>query len=144
MGQLRSKECPLCGGTNGGKWTCLPCTAEVNRYRELIRNLQSWRSLFEALEVPDVLTDPSGREVALWDIEYFYEQRTRLPEQMRTAIELCLFENVLEREAAKRMGTSESNPVSVYATVGVTKLLRMARDGELPLFRLDPPEAISA
>jgi len=144
LGQLRSKQCPICDGANGGKWTCPPCTAEVNRYRELIRNLQSWRSLFEALEVPDILrSETTGREVSLWDIEYFYEQRSRLPEQMRVAIELCLYENVLERDAAKRMGTSETNPVAVYATVGLTKLLRLARNGEFPLFKPDS-EAISA
>lgn len=113
--------------------------------RELIRNLQTWRSHYEALEVPDVLTASDGRSYTLWDVTYFYEQRHRLPDQMRTAIELCLYENVLERDAAKRMGTSETNPVSVYATVGLTYLIRMARDGEMPLYRLDlSPEGLTA
>lgn len=109
----------------------------LDTMREAVRNLQSWHSLFEALEVSDTLTAADGRSYTLWDVQYLYDQRHRLPNQQRIAIELCLYDNVLERDAARRMGTSDDNPVAVYATVGLTKLIRMAKDGDLPLFRFE-------
>lgn len=101
-----------------------------------MRNLQAWRSLFEAHEVPDLLVASDGRSYCLWDIEYFYEQRFRVPPQQHRAIELCLYENVLEKNAAVMMGVAETNPVAVYATVGLCKLLSMAYLGDLPGYRI--------
>ena len=137
MGQLRAKACPLCSGENAGRWTCESCTSIVNTHRELIRNLQAWHSMFESLQVGDTLiSGVDGAEYSLWDIDYLYDQRHRLPEQMRRAIELCLYENVLEKQAAVLMGVAESNPVAVYATVGLTRLLALAYTGDLPGYRL--------
>lgn len=137
MGQLRAKSCPICGGENHGRWTCEGCTVVVNTHRELIRNLQAWHSMFESLQVSDTLVSGvDGAEYSLWDIDYLYAQRARLPEQMCRAIELCLYENVLEKKAAVLMGVAESNPVAVYATVGLTRLLALALAGDLPGYRL--------
>lgn len=109
----------------------------VNTHRELIRNLQAWHSMFEALEVSDTLVSGcDGAEYSLWDIDYLYLQRSVLPEQMRRAIELCLYENVLEREAAVCMGVAPSTPVAIYATVGLTRLLAMAYNSSLPGYHL--------
>lgn len=136
MGQLRSKTCPVCDGYNDERWTCERCTPVVNVHRELLRNLQHWHSLFEAQEVDDVLVASNGRSYCIWDIDRLYAQRVRLPDQMRRAIELCLYENVLEKEAAVLMGVAPTNPVSVYATVGLCRLLSMAYTGELGDYRL--------
>lgn len=133
---MKSRSCPVCDGDNAGKWTCASCTVIVNVHRELIRNLQVWRSLYEASEVEDVLIGPDGRSYGLWDIERLYEARTRLPQQMQRSMELCWYENVLEKDAAERMGVSRSNPVGVYATVGLTRLLGLAYTGDLPGYRL--------
>lgn len=137
MAQLRAKTCPLCGGPNDGKWTCPSCTKVVNTYRALIRNLQQWRVLFESREVSDVIVGPDGADYCLWDIESLYQQRTLLPIQQQRAIQLCWFDNVLERKAAERMGVSSSSPVAVYATVGLTRLLSMALHGDLPGLRIE-------
>lgn len=139
MGQLRSaRGCPICGGENGGKWTCGDCTPQVNTLRELIRNLQSWAALHEAREVDEILIDhATGIEWCLWDVQHLYAQRHRLPQQMRLAIEFCLFENMKEKDAAVRMGVAESNPVAMYATVGLTKIIAMSRSGEVPGYLWD-------
>lgn len=115
----------------------------MNVHRELVRNLQAWHSLFESQEAPEVLVASDGRSYSLWDVDCFYEQRVLLPEQMRRSMELCLYQNVLERDAAVLMGVAATNPVAVYATVGLTRLLSLAYNGELPNYRL-PVEAWSA
>jgi hypothetical protein len=132
LGQRRATQCPICGSKDITNWTCPPCTEIVNVHRELIRNLQSWRSLYEALEAPDVLIGPDGRDYSLWDVQRFYETRTTLPPRMSQAITLCLFQNLKERDAAVAMGISASNPVSEYATIGLTTLIARAYSAQHP------------
>lgn len=132
MGQLSSPEgCPLCGGPNEGRWTCPPCTDTVSTFRQLVRALEPWRSAYEACEVSDVITDDRGREWSLWDAYRFYEARVRLPRQMARAIELFLHDNRLESDAAVQMGNARTSPVGMYATIGLTRLLRMVLAGEI-------------
>lgn len=101
-------------------------------HRELIRNLQHWRSLYEAMEVDDVLVASDSRSYSLWDVQTFYEQRIVVPPRMRQSIRFCLFENMKEQDAAVKMGIAATNPVSVYATIGLTTMLAKASKGELP------------
>lgn len=143
IGQLRSKLCPVCQGDNKGKWTCPSCTPLVDTHRSLIRNLQSWHSLYEAMEVPDILIASDRRSYCLWDVDLFYAQRSRLPDQQRIAIEYCLYRNVAEKVAAQMMGVSETSPVSIYATVGLSRLLGWAMQGQLGHYRLNLEGAIA-
>lgn len=113
----------------------------VNVHRDLIRNLQQWHSYYENQEVTDVLVGSDGKGYCLWDVDRFYEHRLTLPPQQATAIRLCLYENALEREAAVRMGVSPTNPVLIYATVGLTKLLALAYRDELSGYRLPAPSS---
>lgn len=146
VGQLRASHgCPVCGGENGGKWTCSPCTSDVNTLRELFRNLQAWHSLYEAREVEDTLTSAeTGMTWTLFDVDYLYEQRSRLPQQMRVVIELYLYQNLLEEETAIRLGVARTNPVAIYATAGLTKLVAMAKGGELSGFHWESKRAVAA
>ena len=98
------------------------------------------------MEVPDILVGTDGRDYALWDVEVFYAQRVVVPDRMRQAIQLCLYENLKERDAAVRMGISASNPVSVYATIGLTNMLAKATVGELSGYAIDlhPLEVVHA
>lgn len=121
----------MCGAENSGKWTCAPCSRDVEAFRRLIRNLQGWRSAFEAQAVEDSIVDHLGRTWVLWDIQRFYDHRAGLPGQMARAIELFLYHNRPERVAAVMMGISPSNPIGVYATVGITRLLGLARASQL-------------
>jgi predicted DNA-binding protein (UPF0251 family) len=102
----------------------------VSILRELFRNIQAFRSFYET-EHQDTIRDAHGREWCLWDIEYLYEQRHLLSTRQCEAIELCLFLNMTEENAAVRMGVSPTNPVAMYATDGLKKLVAMVEAGEL-------------
>lgn len=138
MGQQRSRRCPICDAPNGGKWACARCSPLVSTHRELLRNLQAWEAAFADGEVSDILSD-GERSYSLWDIKRFYEARTHLAPGQASAITLCLYENVAERQAALQLGISEKSPVAIYATVGITRLLRMAREGTIPYRLEDSP-----
>jgi DNA-directed RNA polymerase specialized sigma24 family protein len=103
----------------------------------MFRNLVAFRSLYES-EGVDVIKGPDGREWSLWDLEYLYEEaQRRLPPQQRLAIELCLVHNVKESEAAVRMNVSPTNPVAMYASLGLKKIVKWINSGQLPRFRAD-------
>lgn len=133
LGQFRAKVCPLCAGDNGdSKWTCQRCTLLVDTHRSLLRNLQQWRSCFESAEVSDIVISPiDGQEYSLWDIERFYGYRSLLPDRQRLSMQYCLYENRREADAAVLLGIKPTNPVSIYATIGLTSLLTKAYAGEL-------------
>lgn len=99
--------------------------------RELFRNLQAFRAFFES-EYQDTITDAVGREWCLWDIEYLYDCRMwALSPRQAQAIELCLYHNRTEVEAAIEMGVSPTNPVAMYATDGLRKLVALVATGQL-------------
>jgi hypothetical protein len=93
--------------------------------------MQYWRSSVEAGEAGEVIV-AEGREWVLWDLEILFGYRYKLPGKMRRSIELFLYDDRLERDTAVLMGVRDSNPVATYATVGITKLLALARSGNLP------------
>lgn len=102
----------------------------VGVLRELFRNLHLFRIIYEQ-EGIDVLKGPEGEQYSLWDIEALYARASELPPRQREAIELCLIENMRERDAAVKMGVSETNPVASYATVGLQKLVKIYNENNL-------------
>jgi hypothetical protein len=60
-----------------------------------------------------------------------------LPDRQRQAIELFLILNKPEDEVALSMGLAPTNPIGMYATAGLTRLLRMIDEGMLPRFHDD-------
>lgn len=102
----------------------------VSILRELLRHLQAWRALYEADGV-DVLEGPDGFSISLWDLETIYQMVDTLPPRQAEAIELCLVQNVRERDAAVMMGVSPTNPVAMYATSGLEKLVKQVEQGEV-------------
>ena len=106
----------------------------VSLLREVLRNYQGWKSLYEAREVGDTITD-EGYSLTLWDVEYLIVNLRLLPPRQRQAIQFCLIENMREQDAAVRMGVSPTNPVSMYATSGLSKLVALVRAGALPRFQ---------
>jgi hypothetical protein len=112
-----------------------------------LRNLQLWRSLYEADEVGTVITGPDQREYCLHDIEYIYACRLVqrhdrygrlsyvLSDRQRQAIELFLYDGVSERDCSLMMGIAETNPIGLYATEGLKKIVTMIQEGELPRFQ---------
>jgi DNA-directed RNA polymerase specialized sigma24 family protein len=109
---------------------------QISVLRELMRNLQAWESLYETDNI-DVITGPDGATYHLFDVQYLYTCRDRLSPRQRQAIELCLYQNVKEKDATVIMGVSPTNPVAMYATNGLRRLCEMLADGELPRYRTD-------
>ena len=101
-----------------------------------MRHLQAWQSLYETDNI-DTITGPDGSIYHLTDIQYLYGCRTLLSPRQRQSIELCLYENVKEKDATFIMGVSVTNPVAMYATDGLSRLCTMIAAGELPRFQPD-------
>lgn len=103
--------------------------------RELFRNLKAFRSVMEA-EGIDTITDDDGNDWCLWDIEYLLEQADSiLPPRMSQSIKLFLVDNLREADVAIMMGVSPTNPVGMYATKGLERLIEAVNDGRLSRFR---------
>ncbi len=108
--------------------------------RELFRNLQQFRAIYESYGI-DTINGPDG-EICLWDLEYLYSQLHRLPLRQHQAIELCLVRNIKETDAAVLMGVSPTNPVAMYATSGLEKIVFYIRTGALPKFYESPRQGV--
>lgn len=121
-----------------GEWLVgltVSAAIDLSTLRDLLRNLQAFEALFEN-EGIDTITGPDGQDWNLWDLRYLYECRTLLSPRQQQAIELCFYENVKEREAARIMGISAKSPVSIYANNGLKRLIQLVAEGALPKFRL--------
>lgn len=103
----------------------MPLTVRV--LRELFRYLIEWRSLYEA-EGIDTLTAPDGAVYNLWDVEALYARVPELPLRQRQAITYYLVNNVMERDVAVMMGVSITNPIAMYATSGLERLVEWEND----------------
>ena len=112
----------------------LEASIEVSVLRELFRNLQAFRAIYES-EGVDTLISEDGSEWCLWDVEYLYEQIGVLPRRQRQAIHFLVL-NVKESDAAVVMGIAPTNPVGMYATEGLKKLIGMIDQGAFPRFRM--------
>jgi hypothetical protein len=108
----------------------------VSVLRELFRNLQAFRAYVEAGGSEDLIW--KGHEFNYWDLERIYNySQEALPRRQHQAIFLCLYQNVLEKKAAEIMGVSPTNPVAMYATKGLEKLISDLRAGRIPSVSID-------
>lgn len=107
----------------------------MNELRQLFRYLQEFRSLYE-LEGIEEVTTPSGNTWSLWDLEYLFERAAELltTAQYR-AITLFLVHDIKEQDAAELMGVSRTNPIGMYAALGLSKLVEFIDAGGLERFR---------
>lgn len=110
-------------------------TISLSTLRSLFRGLQAFESFHESDGI-DIILDPEGVEWSIWDVRYLYSCRDRLSPRQAQAIELCLYENIKESDAAVLMGIQGSSPVSIYANNGLKRLINMIEDDMLPEFRL--------
>jgi DNA-directed RNA polymerase specialized sigma24 family protein len=118
---------------------------DVATLRELFRNLQAFRAAAQDFELHEVRS-PDGETFLLSDVEYLYECSQRdgvLPPRQAEAIRLCLFENMLERRAAEVMGVALTNPVAMYASSGLEKLIALVESGALPRYRHEAQEDVA-
>lgn len=117
----------------------------MSELRDLFRYLSDFRATFEATGL-EIITTPYGRTWSLWDLEYLYKIACeRLSLRQQQAITLCLIHGVREADAAEMMGVSRTNPVMMYATLGLHLLLEMIDHGEIDRFNrpvLRPRDAL--
>ena len=102
----------------------------VSVLREMFRNYRQWQSLWES-ESLDTICAPDGEEFNFLDLQVLYENLHRLPRRQHEAIELYLIQNMREKDAAVSMGLSPTNPIGIYASVGLMKLIDMTDRGLL-------------
>lgn len=120
--------------------TAVPKDPQISELRELFKHLLELRSLYEATGVEEVST-PYGNTWSIWDLEYLYRKSQELlTRRQAQAITLCLVHNRREKDAARDMGVSETNPVMMYATLGLRRLLDLIQAGELTHFARDETE----
>ncbi len=113
-----------------------PGGVSVGVLRQLFRNLQLFRAIYETDGVDEVVS-PDGSVYNLFDLEYLYSTGLMmLSVRQRQAIRLCLVANMVERDVAVAMAIKPSNPVSMYANDGLKKLVALIEAGELPRFRV--------
>lgn len=115
--------------------TSVPLHPGVAELRELLRHLQEFRAAYEADGVDEVST-PQGNRWTLWDLEYLYQQsQQHLSSRQAQAIDLCLVQGKSEREVSAVMGIAASNPVAIYASQGLHRLIEMIENGRFARFR---------
>jgi hypothetical protein len=115
--------------------TSTQASPEVNELRQLLRYLQEFRSLYE-LEGIEEITTPSGNVWSLWDLEYLYQRSADLLTSAQyRAITLFLVHDIKEQDAAELMGVSRTNPIGMYAALGLSKLVEFIDAGGLERFR---------
>jgi DNA-directed RNA polymerase specialized sigma24 family protein len=106
----------------------------VQTLRQLFRNLHAFRAVYETDSVAEI-RDPDGITWSLWDLEELYRIAVHtdlLPLRQRQAIELFLVLNLPEDKVAELLGIKKSNPVGMYATSGVVRLLKEMDAGNVP------------
>jgi hypothetical protein len=113
--------------------TAIPKNPRVTELRELFRSLVALRATYEETGLEEVVS-AAGNVWCLWDLEYLLQATRRLSKPQQRAITLCLVHNMREKDAAVAMGVSVTNPVMMYATLGLQRLLDMIEAGELTRF----------
>jgi hypothetical protein len=100
----------------------------VNLLRHLFRALLMFRAAHEDFGL-DTVTGPGGEVWSIWDIEALYEaSQNLLPPRQSQAIRFFLVEGMYEADAAERMGVSRSNPIGMYATDGLSRIVSLVED----------------
>ena len=122
------------GVGSDGRSTPSPLT--VDALRTLFRGLALFRAAHEDLGI-DMITDNNGVSWSLWDIEALYRATQEvLPTRQAQAIRLFLVEGLFEADAAERMGISRTNPVGMYATDGLARIVTLVEERRIKGYRI--------
>lgn len=95
---------------------------EVAHLRWCFRNLLDLRELSRLTDL-DVIKGPDGTEIALAELERLCARVACLSPRQRQAIETHLIRGMRQKDVAIMMGLAPSNPIGLYATVGLRTLL---------------------
>lgn len=103
----------------------------VGRLRTLFRGLHAWRAAAEDNGIDQITYD--GHTYDLFDIEFIYDfSQANLSQRQAEAIHYFLVEGMREEDvAANIMGLDPANPIGMYATNGMKRLIEMISKGEV-------------
>jgi hypothetical protein len=108
---------------------------DVKSLRKLFRHLGEFHDLVVETGT-DTLTY-EGEEWSYYDLEYLFTetQSGRLPVRQAQAIKWFLVAQLREEDVAVKMGLKPTNPIGMYATSGLEKLVLWIETGQLSRFR---------
>lgn len=108
----------------------------VDTLRTLFRGLAQFRAAHQDLGI-DTITDNHGVAWSIWDIESLYRATQEvLPARQAQAIRLFLVEGLFEADAAEKMGISRTNPIGMYATDGLVRIISLVEDRRIKGYRI--------
>lgn len=102
----------------------------VDGLRVVFRGLTAWRNLFDQYgDQLYTVTDDRGIEWELHEVERLYRMSQEvLTKRQAEAIKYFLVDNMREEDVAIAMGIKSSNPIGLYATEGLRRLVEIAND----------------
>jgi hypothetical protein len=102
----------------------------VDGLRVMFRGLSVWRDLFERFGVElQTVSDEHGTEWDLFEVEkLFIVSQQRLTARQAQAIRYFLVGNMREEDVAVAMGIKRSNPIGLYATEGLRRLVILVEE----------------
>ena len=103
---------------------------DVATLRMILKGLEAWRATYHDHGVETICWE--GFEYNIIDVETIYtaSQEELAPRQAQ-AIRHFLVGNLREIDVAQMMGIAPTNPVGMYATDGLKRLIEMIQEGEL-------------
>lgn len=109
---------------------------DVDTLRRLFKHLLDFRNLVE-----ETGTDEITWEGEVWvyhDLVYLYEaSQAGLPRRQAESIRFFLVGQMREEDVAVLMGLKPTNPIGMYATTGLARLVSWIDEGQLPRFRAE-------
>lgn len=99
---------------------------DVPTLRKIFKGLECWRASYEDHGI-DMLTW-DGLQYHIMDIEALYSaSQTSLAPRQAQSIALFLVGNLRETDVARIMGIAPTNPIGMYATDGLCRLIEMVQ-----------------
>lgn len=103
---------------------------DVPTLRTILKGLECWRAAREDHGIDSISWE--GHEYHIMDIEAIYlASQVYLAPRQAQAIQHFLVGNLREVDVATMMGISPTNPIGMYASDGLTKLVEMIQNREL-------------
>ena len=100
----------------------------VSLLRSMFKNLKQFRVLREDIGL-DVISSPDGCKWSIWDLEALYDaSQTMLSDRQAQAIRMFLVDGMFEADCAELMGVSRTNPIGMYATNGLERIVMLIND----------------
>lgn len=105
----------------------------MSTLRALFRNLEECRVALE--QGVESFTGPDGISWSIRDLFHLYDasQKMLSPRQSQ-AIRMFLVSQMFEADVAEAMGLSRTNPIGMYATAGIERLIELVDAGAIKGF----------